>query len=188
MNLKHLLLASLLCIPFNSQAEGLFDNLFYGVAVLNQSVDIQVDTGTSSDSSSESGSGIAIFADKYYQGTYRFDGTVSFTSYDSFDIYMATASADYLFPYNAQLTFFAGGTAGGAMQKYSDSGLADSAAGLVYGVQGGGIMLVTDRIMLELGYQMRFTDLETEFTSSSVTAKAKLDKINQFYLSLYLFF
>ena len=74
MNLKHLLLASLLSIPFNSQAEGLFDNLFYGVALLNQSVDIQVDTGTGSTSNSESGSGIALFADKYYQGTYRFDG------------------------------------------------------------------------------------------------------------------
>lgn len=188
MKPQRLILAFLLLLPFNSQAAGLFDNLFYGVALLNQSVDVEVSSGGNSATSSESGSGLALFADKYYQGKYRFDGTVSFTSYDSFDIYMATAAADYLFPYNDQVTFFGGVTAGGAMQQYSASGLTDSAAGLLYGVQGGGIMLVNSHIMLELGYQMRFTNLETEFNSGGTTATTKISQINQLYLSLYLFF
>ena len=77
-------------------------------------------------------------------------------------------------------------TAGVAGQSYSDSSAGDMAMALLYGVQVGGIALVTNNLILELGYRIRATDLETEYTSTTTTST--IDKMNETYLSLILSF
>ena len=87
---------------------------------------------------------------------------------------------------NDNFTLFAGATAGIASQSYSDASAGDMAVALLYGVQLGGIMFVNNNLMLELGYRLRTTDLETEFTTTGTTAT--VEEINETYLSLILSF
>ena len=170
----------------NDFMDELFTDLLYGVAIMNQSADVTVGTGASATTTSEDGSGFSIFADKYYRGKYRFNGSFSYVDYDDFYISTAMAAADYLIPYNANITFFAGASAGGAIQVYSDSSLTDGALGLVYGVQLGGIAYVNKNLMLELGYRFRPTDLETDLETTSTTAT--VDELSETYLSIMLMF
>ena len=164
----------------------LFSNLLIGVAVIDQSADVTISNGTTSTTTSEDGSGFGIFADKYYKGKYRFNGTFNYVDYDDFYIASIIAGADYLIPYNANITFFAGGAAGFAMQSYSDASVTDSSMGLVYGVQAGGIGYVNKNLMLELGYRLRPTDLETDFETTGATGT--VDELSEMYLSILLMF
>ncbi|MCW9012189.1 MAG: hypothetical protein OQL06_00285 [Gammaproteobacteria bacterium] len=164
----------------------LFSNLIYGVAVINQSVDITMQSPGSSVTTSEDGTGFGIFADKYYRGKYRFNGSFNYVDYDNFYIDTLTASADYLFPYNANITFFTGATVGAGMQVYSDSSIGDASIGLIYGVQLGGIAYINKNLMLELGYRLRPTDMETEFAATG--AVGTVDELSETYLSILLMF
>ena len=157
------------------------DNLLIGIAVINQEVEQQLATGGTV---TDDGSGIGIYADYYYKSQYRFNGTVSYVDYTDFYIATATAAADYLIPVNANFTLFAGATAGVASQSYSDSSASDMAMAPLYGVQVGGIVFVTNNLMMELGYRIRATDLETEFPAQTVT----IEEMNESYLSLILSF
>ncbi|MDH5473189.1 MAG: hypothetical protein OEY87_03630 [Gammaproteobacteria bacterium] len=168
----------LFLITGNSHA----DALFWGISVINQEINLTVNDGTNSTTATDDGSGFGIYADSYYQNKYRLNGTLSYVDYTSFNITSATASADYLIPVNAQATFFMGATAGGAGQVYSGSGVSDSAFAALYGLQTGAIMLLGNSVMLELGYRLRYTNLETEFTGTTITST--IDELNETYLSL----
>ena len=189
--LRSLIAVCILGLSINTAQAGdlmdeLFSNLLIGVAVIDQSADVSMTSGTTTTTSSEDGSGFGIFADKYYKGKYRLNATWNYVDYDDFYISSLTASADYLFPYNANITFFTGGTIGGAMQSYSDASVTDSAVGLVYGVQVGGIGYVNKHLMLELGYRLRPTDLETDFEATGATGT--VDELSEMYLSILLMF
>ena len=159
--------------------------LFWGISAINQEITLNLNDGINTTSSTDDGTGLGIYADSYYQNSYRFNGTLSHVNYTNFSISSLTASADYLIPINSQATFFIGATAGAATQIYSGSGVTDSAFAALYGIQLGSIMVLTDSIMLEAGYRMRFTRLETEFTGTPVTTT--IDEINETYLSLIIF-
>lgn len=179
---KALLFALLLAISLPASSAG----LFYGIAAISQEVDVDITTNGNTVSTTEDGSGIGVFADMYYRGSYRFNGTVSYVDYTDFYILSATASADYLVPINDQFTFFAGVTAGAASQKYSDSGVSDMAVSYLAGAQLGGIMLAGEHLMIELGLRQRFTDLETDLTNLS--AVATIEEISETYISLNFIF
>ena len=161
-------------------------DLFYGLGVINQKVDVTVTSGGSSATGSESSSGLALFADYYYRSKYRFNGTLGYVDYTDFYTLSVTASADYLFPYDDRTTFFAGVTGGGISQVYNDSSLSDMAVSYLAGYQLGGIWLASRNIMLELGYRQRSTDLETDITSTG--AVATVDQVSETYLSVYFLF
>ncbi|MDH5767166.1 MAG: porin family protein [Gammaproteobacteria bacterium] len=158
--------------------------LFWGVSAISQEISLETSDGINTTSSTDDGTGFGIYADSYYQNSYRFNGTLSHISYTNFSISSLTASADYLIPINSQATIFIGATAGASTQMYSSSGVGDSAFDALYGIQLGSIMVLTDFIMLEAGYRMRFTSLETKFTGSPVTTT--IDEINETYLSLVI--
>lgn len=172
--------------PAPPKEEPFFSNLSYGIMFISQSVDVTNNTGTTSTTGSETGSGIGIYADKFYQNQYRFNGTLSYVSYDNFIITSLTAAADYLYPINANVALFGGVAAGGAGQKYSSSSFSDMSMALVYGAQLGGIMFVSDNLMLELGYRLRMTSLETEIITPASTEN--IDQMNETYLSLIISF
>lgn len=173
--------------PAPAKEESFFSGLSYGIMFISQGVDVTNDTGTASTTRSETGTGIGIYADKFYQNTYRFNGTLSYVSYDNFMITSLTAAADYLYPINANVALFAGVAAGGAGQKYSDSSFSDMSMALVYGAQLGGIMFISDNLMLELGYRLRMTSLETEILTTPASTDS-VDQLNETYLSLIISF
>jgi hypothetical protein len=176
----------LFCLLLALSQQAKAANIFYGIALLNQEVDISVSSAGGTLTTSDDASGIAVFADMYYQGRYRFNGTVSYVDYTSFYISSVTASADYLIPINASFTLFAGVSGGVTSQVHSDSGVADMAMSYLAGAQLGGIMVAGDHFMVELGYRQRVTDLETELTN--IAAVATIDKISETYLSLNFIF
>lgn len=173
-----------LLLTFSTPSQA--DNLLIGIAVISQEVDQKIVTGGSTSNATDDGSGIGIYADYYYRNKYRFNGTVSYVDYTDFYIATATAAADYLIPVNANFTLFAGATAGGASQSYSDASASDMSLALLYGIQAGAIMFVNEHLMLELGYRIRSTDLETEFTAVNTTIT--IEEMNETYLSLIITF
>ena len=172
-------------ISINVNAENFMDNTILGIAFINQTVDIEA-TGTTV-TGSDSGSGIGVYLDKYYNKIYRFNGTLSYVSYDDFDISQLMVSADYLFPVSPEISFFGGVAIGGALQKYTDASVSDAALGLVYGVQTGAIAYINDNIMLELGYRLRPTSIETDVTSIPGTV-VTINDLSETYISLLLMF
>lgn len=177
---------SLLVLTLGATTQVQAADLFYGIGVINQEVDITVSGNGSTNTDSDSSSGLAVFADMYYQGIYRFNGTVSYVDYTNFYTLSATASADYLIPYDNRITFFAGVTGGGISQVYSDSSVSDMAISYLAGVQLGGIWLATDHIMVELGYRQRSTNLETDVTATNQVVT--VDKVSESYLSVNFIF
>jgi len=175
----------LIFTSINVNAESFMDNTILGIAFINQTVDIEA-TGTTL-TGSDSGSGLGIYLDKYYKKTYRFNGTFSYVTYDDFDISQLMVSADYLLPISPEISFFGGVAAGGALQKYSDASLSDAALGLVYGVQTGAIAYINKNIMLELGYRLRPTSIETEVVISPGTV-VTINDLSETYISLLLMF
>ncbi|HED34132.1 MAG TPA: hypothetical protein ENJ08_07955 [Gammaproteobacteria bacterium] len=184
---KYLTLLLMFCIVPATQADSFFDSTVIGLAFINQSAEIEV-SGTGQDVSfSESGSGLGLYIDKYYNQTYRVNATLSYVSYDNFDIGEIIFSADYLLPVNESLSFFGGGALGAATQKYSDASVSDSAAGAVYGLQAGAILYVNKYIMLEAGYRFRPTSIETELALTQGDISTVTD-LSESYLSLLLMF
>lgn len=175
----------LLLASINVNAENFMDNTILGIALINQTVDIET-TGTAI-TGSDSGTGLGLYLDKYYKKTYRFNGTLSYVTYDNFDISQLMVSADYLIPASSEISFFGGAAIGGALQKYSDASVSDAALGLVYGVQTGGIVFINDNIMLELGYRLRPTSIETEIVTSPGTV-VTINDLSETYISLLLMF
>lgn len=173
--------------PKPVKEESFFSNLSYGIMFISQSVDVTNNNGTTSVTNSESGSGIGIYADKFYKQQYRFNGTLSYISYDNFIITSLTAAADYLVPVSANVALFGGLAAGGAGQKYNSSSFSDMSLALVYGAQLGGIMFVNDNLMLELGYRLRSTSLETNIATTPASTDS-IDQLNETYLSLIVSF
>ena len=168
----------LLLLTGNCHAE----KLFWGISAISQQVDLTINNGTTSSTNTDDGTGFGIYADMYHKNKYRFNGAVSYIDYTNFAITSVTASADYLVPVNTQATFFIGATAGSAGQVYSGAGVSDSAFAGLYGIQTGAIMLLGNNIILEAGYRLRFTSLETEFTGTTTTIT--VDELNETYLSL----
>lgn len=173
--------------PPPPKEESFFSNLSWGLAFIGQSVDVTNKNGATSTTSSESGSGIGIYADKFIDGNYRLNGTLSYVSYDNFIITSLTASADYIVPLNPSFALFGGLGAGGAGQKYSNSSFSDMSLAMVYGAQLGGIVFISDNLMLELGYRLRLTNLETEISTAPGTTET-IDQLNETYLSLVVSF
>ena len=171
----------LLLIANTSQA----DRIFWGISAISQEVTETINNGTTTTTTTDDATGFGIYADIFYQNKYRLNGTISYVDYTSFSLASATASADYLIPVNPQATFFLGASAGGISQTYSSAGLTDSAFSGIYGLQAGAIMLITNNIMIEAGYRLRYTDLETEFSGTSITST--IDELNETYISLILF-
>ena len=175
----------LLLTSINVNAENFMDNTILGIAFINQTVDIEV-TGTTL-TGSDSGSGLGIYLDKYYKRIYRFNGTLSYVTYDDFDISQLMVSADYLLPISPEISFFGGAAVGGALQKYSDASVSDAALGLVYGVQTGAIAYINNNIMLELGYRLRPTSIETD-VENIPGAVVTINDLSETYISLLLMF
>lgn len=169
------------------EEESFFSNMSLGLVFIGQSVDVTNKNGATSTTSSESGSGIGIYADKFIDGNYRLNGTLSYVSYDNFIITSLTASADYIVPLNPSFALFGGLAAGGAGQKYSNSSFSDMSLAMVYGAQLGGIVFISDNLMLELGYRLRLTNLETEISTAPGTTET-IDQLNETYLSLMVSF
>lgn len=177
-----------LLLSNNSNAEGIFDNTIFGLTYINQNADISITSPASTLPRSYSGSGFGLYLDKYYKRKFRFNGTLSYINYESFDLGQLMVSADYLIPLNARYSFFTGAAVGGAIQKYSDaSSIADSSIGTVYGVQAGVIAYINDYLMVELGYRLRPANIETELTSVA-DAVITVDDLSETYLSFLLMF
>ena len=187
MEKKLIILLMLLITPI-AQAESFFDSTIIGIAFINQTADIEVTGGAGLIvSGSESGSGMGLYIDKYYERQYRLNATLSYVGYDNFDIGQLVFSADYLFPVNEDISFFAGAALGAATQKYADASVVDSALAGVYGLQAGGIVYINKYIMLEAGYRYRPTNIETEIVGIPGAISTVTD-LSETYLSLLLMF
>lgn len=164
-----------------------FDNTRIGLVLISQSLDVTSTNGGGSTVSSKTGSGLGIYLDKFYGGQYRVNGTLSYVSYDNFVISSLTFAGDYLLPLNANLAIFGGIAIGGVGQKYTNSTVGDMSLAPVYGAQLGGIIFISDNLMMEVGYRLRLTKLETNITSAPGTVE-NIDQMNETYLSLILSF
>lgn len=171
----------------NVQAEGILDDTVFGVSLIHQNVNLSVNDSATTVNTDESGTGFGIYLDKYYKRKYRFNSTFSYVGYDVFDLAELSVSADYLVPYNQQISFFAGLSAGAGMQKYTDSGIADASYGLTYGAQIGGIAYVNSHLMVESGYRHKLSNIKTDVLSAS-NMDITLDEVDELYLSLLLMF
>jgi len=171
----------------HTQASNILDGAVFGVSLIRQDVNLLINTPGSAFSRNESATGMGVYLDKYYKRKYRFNSTLSYVAYDSFDLTELTVSADYLIPLNQSVSFFAGLSGGGGLQKYSDAGISDASFGLVYGAEIGGIAYVNSNLMLESGYRKKLSNIDTEVTSVSGMV-VDLDEINEFYFSFILMF
>jgi len=171
----------------HTQAGNILDGAVFGVSLIRQDVNLAINIPGSGFSRNESATGIGVYLDKFYKRKYRFNSTLSYVAYDSFDLAELTVSADYLVPLNQRVSFYAGLTGGGGMQKYSDVGISDASFGLVYGAEIGGIVYVNSNLMIESGYRKKLSNITTEVTSVSGMV-VDLDEINEFYFNFLLMF
>ena len=186
---RYLSIFGLLLLSNISQA----DQLFYGIAIISQQLtqEVSVISPASTTTVKDTGSGLGLYADYFYKGHYRFNGTVSYIDYDNFNLASLTASADYLIPFDSSLTFFAGVTAGGAAMKYSSASVGDTSLGTLYGIQTGAIVFLSNGLMLELGYRFRPANIETEILNPAtkvLEATSTVDELNETYLNLVISF
>ena len=173
--------------PQPASEQPFFSNIHIGLAFISQSLDVINSNGTTTTTNSESSSGFGIYADKYIGDKYRLNGTLSYVSYDNFAIISATTAADYIVPINANFALFGGLAVGVAGQKYTESSASDMSLALVYGAQLGGILFVSDNLMLELGYRLRLTNLETEITTAPGNTDT-IEQLNEGYISFVVSF
>lgn len=186
---KKIIMLFILFISNSANAEGMFDNTIFGIAFINQSAELEITNSGQVDSGSVTGSGFGLYLDKYVSKKYRFNTTLSYVSYDAFDVAQLMISADYLVPINGQISLFGGVAAGGALQSYTNSSSSDGALGAVYGGQLGGIMFVNDHLMLELGYRFRPTSgIETEIVDQSNTITSTITDLSETYFSILIMF
>jgi len=181
---RYLSIFGFLLLSNTSQA----DQLFYGIALISQQLtqDVTVISTASTTTVKDTGSGLGFYADYYYKGSYRFNGTLSYVDYDDFNTISLTASADYLIPVDSRLTFFAGVSAGGAGMKFNSSSVSDMSLGTVYGLQAGAIAFLPNGLMLELGYRLRSANIETDIVNP--TATSTVDELNETYLNFVIRF
>ena len=164
--MKYLATFLLLVLSGAAQAESLLNNLRYGVTLLSQDLAFEVASDTAVASASESNSGIAIFAEKFYNHKYRFSGSLGLVSHTGSKILNATLSADYLYPIDGRTALYGGLAIGGAGQQYNGSSLSDMSMGLVFGGQLGALFFINNNISLDLAYRIRSTSLEAEVAGS----------------------
>lgn len=178
----------ILFISNSANAEGILDNSIFGIALINQSAERETTSLGQVSSDSVTGTGFGLYLDKYVSRKYRFNATISYVSYDAFDVAQLMVSADYLIPIDGQISLFGGVAAGGALQSYADASFSDGAVGAVYGGQLGGIMFINDHLMLELGYRFRPTSgIETEVLTPANTVISITD-LSETYFSILLMF
>jgi hypothetical protein len=187
--LSNLLLLMMLIVTPSTvlSATSILDDLSFGVSVLRQESSLTLTSAGNNISYTDNASGIELYAEQYYQGKYRYKGSLTRIAYDDFDITELMFAADYLIPMNPQFSLFAGGAAGVALQQFADTGLSDSSSGLLYGAQLGGIYYLNKYFMAELGYRLRFTQLETEVIDAS-NSRIELEQLDEMYISLLLLF
>lgn len=184
---QFLIILSLLVMVNTANA----NKLLYGMALINQQItqDINIASSASTITLKESSTGLGIYADYYFKGNYRFNGTISYIDYDDFNITSLTAAADYLIPVNPKFTLFAGITSGGAAMKFSNASLSNTSIGSLYGAQLGGIAFLSNGVMLELGYRMRMSNIETELLNPGGPSDiSTVDELDETYLNLILSF
>lgn len=185
---RFLTLSLLLAATTNIQAE----TIYYGIALINQDITQEVKTisPASTATVTTDASGFGIYADLFTDDKMRYNATLSHVGHTNFSITSLTASADYLIPINSQFTFFAGGTLGGAAMVFDDASFSDAGLGAIYGVQAGAIAFLPANIMLEFGYRIRPTSIETDIlnTSGAVIQTNTVDELSETYLSLIITF
>jgi len=169
------------------------DQVFYGIALINQQITqkIQTVSPASLATAKDTGTGLGLYADYFYNGDYRLNASLTYIGYDTFTFTSLTASADYLFPVNSGFTLFTGITAGGAGVKFSDAGVSEMSLGILYGIQAGAIAFLSNGIMIELGYRIRPADIETEIldpTTKVLIATSTIDELSETYLNLVITF
>ena len=177
----------LFLLSSSTQAGSILDDVVFGASLIKQDVNLTINSSGSAVNRNESGTGIGIYIDKYYKRQFRFNSTFSYVGYDSFDLSQLTVSADYLVPLNQKVSFFAGLSGGGGLQKYSDAGISDASFDLIYGAEIGAIAYVNSNLMVESGYRKKLSNIETEVTSVSGMSTA-LDEVSEFYFSFLLMF
>ncbi len=159
----------------------------FGISFISQSVDIENTTSGVITNSTDTGTGFGLYMDSYFKRKYRVNSSLSYITYDTFDVAQLMFSADYLMPVSSRISFFGGLAVGGALQTYSDSSFSDGALGAVYGAQLGAILFVNDSIMLELGYRLRpSSGLETEIVVDSSTTT--VTDLSEGYFSILFMF
>lgn len=177
--MKYLIRAAILFIfSLPVYAGSFWDNLRYGIAVINQNQSLELNSGGSISTSSQSSTGFAVFAEKFRHQKYRFSGSLGLTSHPDNKIYNATVSADYLYPIDGRTALFGGVAAGGAGQQFDGASFSDISLGLLYGAQLGAAFYINRHLTIDLGYRLRITSLETKIASSSdVITTTGLDEI-----------
>lgn len=168
-------------------AENLLETSTISLSVIRQEIDMVIKGPGSHVDISESANGIGLKIEKPYQNKYRIYAEVALIPYDDFTLAESIVSADYLLPLNSKISFFAGASLGLALQKYDDADLTDGSLGPVAGLQAGGVLDLSRQFLIEAGYRLRSTKLETEFTGATDTV-ATVDQLSEAYLALVLKF
>ena len=171
----------------NLYAESFLDNAIFGVSVINQDINLEVKQPGNTLNLTESGTGVGVYLDKYYAGKYRFNSTISYVAYDEFDLASLSLSADYLVPFNKELSFFVGVSGGAGMQQHAEQSVSDASVGLIYGVQLGGIAYLSKQVMAEIGYRQKSANIVTDVTAANIT-ETVINEVDEIYLSLLLMF
>ena len=163
------------------------ENYIPGVRLIRQYADIETNINGVTTNSSESGNGIGLYLEKYYQNKYRLNGAFSYIAYDNFDIVGLTYSADYLFPINDNISLFSGLTLGSALQKYESASISDSSFRFNYGLQFGTMNFINENLLLELGLIIKATNMKTEIDTTPETS-ITIDRFTEFNINLLLMF
>lgn len=82
------------------------------------------------------------------------------TSVDGADLTSILARHDFLFPLQEQFSLFAGGHAGLAMLSVDEGG---NANGLQFGLQLGGLIHLSEKAFIDLGYSYSITTVKESF-------------------------
>jgi len=160
------------------QAGSLLSNLRYGVTLLSQNITFDIDSGTGVQSDSQSSSGFAVYAEKFYHQKYRFSGSVGLVSHTGSKIVTTTLSADYLYPIDGRTALYGGLAAGGAGQQYEGASLSDMSLGLLYGGQLGVLFFINNHLTIDLAYRLRSANLEANVAAnSSLITTTSLDEV-----------
>ena len=73
--------------------------------------------------------------------------------------------------------------------KFSNASLSNTSIGSLYGAQLGGIAFLSNGVMLELGYRMRMSNIETELLNPGGPSDiSTVDELDETYLNLILSF
>jgi hypothetical protein len=177
----------LVTAPAVLAAESFIDELNFGVSAVRQESSLTLKTAGNNIRYTDDATGIELYAEHYHLGKYRYKGSLAHIAYDGFDITELVAAADYLMPLSPQLSLFAGGATGAALQKFPRAGMSESSSGLVYGAQLGGIYYLNKDFMAELGYRLRLTSLKTEVNDVN-NSFIEFDQLDEIYISLLLLF